>query len=117
MKQRIRLTEGQLNRVIRESVRRIIKESLDTPPYYWSISRCNGEWEHIDCIEDSATSHDASADKFSTPDEAYADGLKNLKFYNDDRYVLEVYYFCPNGAGEYVSDYMAENEYGKIHEY
>lgn len=120
VKQRIRLTESQLHRVIKESVKRVLNEAASyehEPPYYWSISRCNEDFESLECVEDSATSHDASKDEFDTPEEAYKDGLRNLQYYNDDFYCVEVYFFTSSGAGGYVEGYRAENDHGNISEY
>ena len=96
MKRRIRLTEGDLRRIVNRSVRRVLREAAlnSEPPYYWSISEMrrsgvhDGERETYQCFEDSATSHDASQSEFDTPEEAYADGLKQLNFW-------ELYTCCP----------------------
>lgn len=119
-KQVIRLNESQLKRIVSESVKRVLRENAESGPYYWSISECKGsknnpvDWECMSCVEDSATSDDASKPEFSTPEEAYSDGLEQLRYYNDGLYMLEVYYFTPNGAGDYVSGYIACSAYGKI---
>ena len=124
MKRRIRLTEGDLRKIVNRSVRRVLREAAfnSEPPYYWSISEmrrsgADDDWEAYQCFEDSATSNDASQSEFDTPEEAYADGLKQLNFYNDGHYCLEVYYFTPNGAGEYASGYYAEIHDGELKEY
>ena len=85
--------------------------------YYWSISLSNSEHEALKTVEDSQDSDYSTKSVFSSPDAAYKDGLKVLKEYNDNIYILEVYYFTNNGAGEYVSDYTAVNNKGKITEY
>ena len=123
-KKLIRLTEQDLHRIVKESVNKILKEGDfgSEPPYYWSIHKMKrsgvnkGEWECYSCVEDSATSNDASQNEFETPEDAYNDGLKNLMQYTG-HYMLEVYYFTPNGAGDYVSGYIAEIHNGKITQY
>lgn len=125
MKKLVRLTESDLHRVIKESVNKILKEGVfgSEPTYYWSISELReseanpGEWEVYGCIEDSSQADDGRTYEYKTPDEAYADGLEQLKYYNDGHYLLSVYYFTPNGAGDYVSGYYAESHNGKITEY
>lgn len=122
MKRRIRLSERDLHRVIKESVKRILREQEEQEKYYWSISELrpssanNGEFESYACVEDSATSNDATQDCFATPDEAYSDGLEQLKYYDNGDYALEVYHFI-NGAGDYVSGYFAEIHNGVLKEY
>lgn len=90
---------------MRESMNRIIKESIGE--YYWSISELrngkNGEWEVYGCLEDSSESDDGWQRSFDTPEEAYNDGLNQLKYYNDGHYRLDVYTFTENGAGDYVT--------------
>lgn len=121
----IRLTESDLHKIVKESVNRILKEDMfgSEPPYYWSISELRnngahlGEWESYQCVEDSATSDDSSKSEFETPDDAYSDGIEQLKYYDKGHYCLEVYYFTSNGAGEYVSGYYAEIHNGKLIEY
>lgn len=120
-KQTIKLNESQFREIIKESIKMALKENMEPkPPFFWSISELrdtgNG-FESYRCVEDSATSDDAVQDKFDTPEDAYQDGLKNLKYYNEGDYELEVYYFTPNGAGDYVSGYMAEIHNGSITEY
>lgn len=86
--------------------------------YFWSIYEMRksfGEWEDYNAVEDSANT-DCSSD-FYSPEDAYADGLEILRNYTDGDYSLRVYYFCDNGAGEYVSDYYAEIHNGKLTEY
>ena len=125
MKRIIHLKESELKRMISESVRRVLREGVfgSEPPYYWSISELReseaypGEWEVYGCIEDSSQADDGCTYEFETPDEAYADGLEQLKYYDDGHYRLDVYYFAPNGAGDYVSGYCAECHNGKITEY
>ena len=120
-KQTIKLNESQLRNIIKESIKMVLKENMEPkPPFFWSISELrdtgNG-FESYRCVEDSATSDYAVQDKFDTPEDAYQDGLKNLKYYNEGDYELEVYYFTPNGAGDYVPGYMAEIHNGSITEY
>lgn len=116
----IRLTESQLHRVINEAVKKVLRESENPIQYYWSISRCKGrknnpvDWECMSCVEESSTSDDASQSEFSTPQEAFDDGLTQLRYYSDGLYMLQVYYFTPNGAGEYVSGYIACKAYDNI---
>jgi hypothetical protein len=117
----MKINESKLRDIIKESIKKVLKENMEPkPPFFWSISEMrdtgNG-FESYSCVEDSATSDDAVQDKFDTPEDAYQDGLKNLKYYNEGDYELEVYYFTPNGAGDYVSGYMAEIHNGSITEY
>lgn len=74
-----------------------------------------GEWEDYETMEDSSNM-DFSKDYY-TPDEAFSDGIENLKEYTKGHYSLNVYYFCDNGAGEFVSGYYAEIHNGKLTEY
>lgn len=86
--------------------------------YFWSICEMRksfSEWENYNTVEDSANMDGAS--DFYSPEDAYADGLENLRDYTDGDYSLSVYYFCNNGAGEYVSGYYAEIHNGKLTEY
>ena len=82
-------------------------------PYFWSISEFRND-EIYGCVEDSATSADASAKSFKNPDDAFEDGLYNLKNYTTGDYCLELYYFTPDGAGEYLSGYYATVSNGKL---
>ena len=60
MKRRIRLTEGDLRRIVNKSVRRVLKEDLDTPEreLYRRIARLltdyeqNGSEEQYDYTEE-----------------------------------------------------------------
>ena len=127
MKRRIRLTEGDLRRIVKQSVRRVLKEAVTQQPreqYYWSISRIEeteglpGEYETMECYEDSHDSKNAKQEWFMTPDEAYEDGLRILRLYNDGDFSLEVY--CePYNVGEagYVNGYYAEIHDGRLKEY
>lgn len=124
-KKLIRLTESDLHRIVKESVNRVLKEGVfgSEPPYYWSISELRksgvnlGEWESYQCVEDSASSDDSMQSEFETPDDAYSDGLEQLKYYNNGHYRMEVYYFTSNGAGDYVSGYCAEIHNGRLKQY
>ena len=124
-KKLIRLTEGDLHRIVKESVNRVLNEGVfgSEPPYYWSISELRksganlGEWESYQCVEDSASSDDSMQSEFETPDDAYSDGLEQLKYYNNGHYRMEVYYFTSNGAGDYVSGYCAEIHNGRLKQY
>lgn len=80
--------------------------------YSWSISLSNLEHETFKTVEDSQDSDNSSKPTFQSPDEAYKDGLKALKKYDDKIYMLEVY----DNTGNY-SNYMAVNNKGKITEY
>lgn len=118
----IRLTESQLNSVIKESVKRCLYEMAEAPEatkYYWIIcelKRVDGYWEPYKDVEYSENSDDASAESFGTPEEAYMDGLRNLECYFDGHYSLQIYYFTDNGAGEYADSCYAEIHNGKITE-
>ncbi len=81
--------------------------------YSWSISLSNSEHEALKTVEDSQNSDSSSKSVFQSPDAAYKDGLKVLKEYDDDIYMLEVY----DNTGDYISGYMAVNNKGKITEY
>lgn len=117
--------ESKISRIIKESVNKILKEGVfgSESPYYWSISELRksdanlGEWESYQCVEDSASSNDSTQSEFETPDDAYSDGLEQLKCYNNGHYRMEVYYFTPNGAGDYVSGYCAEIHNGRLKQY
>lgn len=125
MKKIVRLTESDLHKIVKESVKRVLNEGAfgSEPPYYWSISELkesdanSGEWESYQCVEDSASSDNSTQSEFETPDEAYSDGLEQLKYYNEGHYRLEVYYFTSSGAGDYVSGYCAEIHDGKLKQY
>lgn len=85
--------------------------------YFWNIEEMRkvfGDWENYKTVEDSANMDGAT--DFYSPEDAYADGLENLRDYTDGDYSLSVYYFHNNGAGEYVSDYYAEIHNGKLTE-
>ena len=118
-------SENYIRKAVRESVNRVLKEGVfgSEPPYYWSISELRksganlGEWEAYQCVEDSASSDDSTQSEFETPDDAYSDGLEQLKYYNDGHYCMEVYYFTPNGAGDYVSGYYAEIHNGRLKQF
>ena len=114
------INESQLRNIIKESVKKVLKENIEDPnaPYYWaiySLRYINGELEAYSCYEDSSNSNDASKSEFATPQEAYQDGLKQLRYYDGD-FELRVYYFTENGSGEYT-DYMARIHDGKITEF
>lgn len=85
--------------------------------YFWNIEEMRkvfGDWENYRTVEDSANMDGAT--DFYSPEDAYADGLENLRDYTDGDYSLSVYYFHNNGAGEYVSGYYAEIHNGKLTE-
>ena len=104
--------------MVRECDSKILKEDEMSGPFYWSISEMDENAEqNISCVEDSATSDDAAQSEFQTPDEAYADGLKNLQEYTDSVYCVEVYYLIPGNGGDYVSGYYAVNDHGHVTEY
>ena len=112
MKKTIRLTESELKHMIMESVKRVLNENIGfKPEYSWCIALVNhrGDW-----VEDSTNSDDSAQAAFSTPDEAFRDGLRNLRAYDDDKYMLQIYYFTENGNGEYASGYFAINDHGNI---
>ena len=113
MKQTIRLNEQELKHLIRESVKRVLRETEgQKTEYYWAIGDCDeGDW-----FEESGNSDDASQPAFPSPAEAYRDGLRNLQAYDGDARLF-IFYFEANGAGEYVPDYCAEIHDGKITEY
>ena len=80
--------------------------------YGWSISLSNSEHEALKAVKDSQD-WGSSKSVFQSPDAAYKDGLKALKDYDDNIYMLEVY----DNTGDYISGYMAVNNKGKITEY
>lgn len=117
-KQVIRLNESQLRRIVKESVKRILKEDFEDENdqyqgYYYSISSCNKELEDLRCFEEEGG--------FNSPDEAYNEGLNQLEFYDDGIYKLEVYHFITQSNGHHVGDYdsgyMAVNNHGRIREF
>ena len=113
-KQVIRINENQLRQIVTESVKRVLKEELDEyNGYYYSISSCNKELEALQCFEEEGG--------YSSPDEAYNEGLNQLKLYSDGMYMLEVYHFVTQSDGNHVGDfdsgYLAVNNHGRIKEY
>ncbi len=124
----VRLNESQLRQIVKESIKKVLRESEEglnygngQAPFYWSISKmkrdANGSWEVCDWVADSASFNDAKNESFETEEEAYQDGLENLRYYDKGHYMLEIYYFTQNGNGEYTGDYGAEIHNGKIEEY
>lgn len=137
--------ESKIKKAIKESVKRVLKEEFEKPSnwkdtqfkgtfedengalympdeyeshdeydgYYYSISSCNKELEALECFEEDGG--------YSSPDEAYNEGLNQLKSYYDGMYMLEVYHFVTqsdgNHVGDYDSGYLAVNNHGRIKEY
>ena len=118
------INENAIRKIVAESVKKVLKEMNENEqqgPFYWSISEIKKqgpEWVAWSCVEDSSTSDDALQSEFETADEAYNDGLNNLKEYNRGNYCLEVYYMIEqpggNHVGEYATGYYAEIHDGKI---
>lgn len=97
MKRRIRLTESDLHRVIKESVRKILNETNEmTEEYGWVIGRLNSG--HI--IE----SYRGVPNFFNSKEDALNDGLKHLAKHRDNfsgnqGVYLQLY------KVEYINDY------------
>lgn len=81
--------------------------------YSWSISLSNSEHEALKTVQDSQDWDSSSKPTFQSAEAAYKNGLKALKEYDDDIYMLEVY----DDTGDYISGYMAVNNKGKITKY
>lgn len=109
MKRTIRLTESGLHRVIEESVKRILREAQEQIEYVWNIFVGTEEYgsdKRFDVVEHSNNT-------FSSPDEAYADGLGHLQNYNDGEYYLCIYDTDPNNH-QRINGYKACSYNGRI---
>lgn len=112
------IKESDLHKIVKESVKRILRESGEEEwkpkdGYFYSISSMEqddfGDWMDYACYEEEGG--------FDTPEDAYNEGLDNLKYYTQGDFSLSVYFFDDNGAGDYVSGYYAEVHDGELTEY
>ena len=118
MKKTIRLSESDLHRVIKESVKRILREQEEQGKYYWIIK----EWEPSKWRSneyDVVGEIDHSESFFNSPEDAYSEGLQRLGYYTEGDYSLEIfqYFGGQNSGGEYLNKPGAEIHNGVIKEY
>ena len=83
-----RIDENKKVTLTLKQLKNLVKEGMHGQ-FTWSIDEVDENGESLGCIEDSLTSEDATEPYFSSPEEAFEDGLEVLRQYDGD-YVLAV---------------------------